>query len=171
MFWHIHTSSYWSMHCIISRNLNSLRPSDTYICQHDIPTLLQIMACRLFGAKPLSEPMPPYCRLNHKKYISVKSSLKFSFRKFRFEMAPAKWRPLCLGLNVLNNKGVASWYLGPHFTGFLRYRAYTTYLSLILTWRVISNNSMGSRNIMKHFCWTRFRYRQVFTMSIDACIL
>ena len=37
--------------------VNSLRPSDAYMRQQDKPTLVQIMACRLFGAKPLSEPM------------------------------------------------------------------------------------------------------------------
>ena len=30
------------------------------------------MTCRLFGAKPLSEPMLPYCRLDPKEHISVK---------------------------------------------------------------------------------------------------
>ena len=42
-----------------------------------IPTLLQIMACRLFGTKPLSEPMLPYCQLDHKVHISVKFHSKF----------------------------------------------------------------------------------------------
>ena len=40
---------------------NSLRPSDAYMRQCNIPPLLQIMACRLFGAKPLSEAMLEYC--------------------------------------------------------------------------------------------------------------
>ena len=56
---------------------NSLRSSDAYMRQHNIPTLLQIMACRLFGAKPLSEPMPPCCQLDPKEHISVKFCLKF----------------------------------------------------------------------------------------------
>ena len=32
---------------------------------------VQIMACRLFGTKPLSEPMLPYCQLTPGEYISV----------------------------------------------------------------------------------------------------
>ena len=55
---------------------NSLRLSGAYMRQYNIPTLLQIMACRLFGAKALSEPMLSYCRLDHYEYMSVKS-LKF----------------------------------------------------------------------------------------------
>ena len=40
--------------------LNSLRPSDAYTRHWTGPSLVQIMACRLFGAKPLSEPMMEY---------------------------------------------------------------------------------------------------------------
>ena len=35
------------------------------------------MAWRLLGAKPLSEPMLPYCELDLKEHISVKFDLKF----------------------------------------------------------------------------------------------
>ena len=41
--------------------LNALRPSDAYIRRGTGSSLVQIMACRLFGAKPLSEPMLEYC--------------------------------------------------------------------------------------------------------------
>ena len=40
---------------------NSLRPNDAYMHQENRPSLLQIMACCLFGAKPLSVPMLEYC--------------------------------------------------------------------------------------------------------------
>ena len=39
--------------------LNSLRPSDAYM--YSIPSLVQLMACRLAGAMPLSEPMLECC--------------------------------------------------------------------------------------------------------------
>ena len=52
--------------------LNSLRPSDAYMRQLNIPTLIQLMVCRLFGAKPLSQPMLLYCHLDPKKHISGK---------------------------------------------------------------------------------------------------
>ena len=57
--------------------LNSLRPRDTYMRQYNTPTLVQIMACRLIGAKPLSETMLPYCQQDSKEHISVKFYLKF----------------------------------------------------------------------------------------------
>ena len=35
------------------------------------------MASCLFGTKPISEPMLPYCQLDPKEHISVKFYLKF----------------------------------------------------------------------------------------------
>ena len=42
---------------------NSMRPSDAYIRQYTMPPLVQLMACGLVGAEPLSEPMLIYCLL------------------------------------------------------------------------------------------------------------
>ena len=41
--------------------VNSLRQSDEYMPQWARPSLAQIIACRLIGAKPLSEAMLDYC--------------------------------------------------------------------------------------------------------------
>ena len=48
---------------------NPLRPCHAYTRQWTRPSLVQIMACRLFGAKPLSEPMLKYCQLHPKGHI------------------------------------------------------------------------------------------------------
>ena len=37
--------------------INSPMPNDAYMCHWPRPSLVQIMACRLFGTKSLSEPM------------------------------------------------------------------------------------------------------------------
>ena len=64
--------------------INSLRPSDAFMRQQIMPSLGQIMACRLIGAKPLSEPMLSYCQLGFKEYISVTFYLKFkSFHSWK----------------------------------------------------------------------------------------
>ena len=44
-------------------SVNSSPPSATYMCQWIASSLVQIMACRLFSAKPLPEPMMTYCQL------------------------------------------------------------------------------------------------------------
>ena len=41
--------------------INSCTPSATYMCRWTRSALVQIMACCLFGTKPLSEPMLEYC--------------------------------------------------------------------------------------------------------------
>ena len=63
------------------------------------------MACRLVGAKPLSEPMLEYCW--QKKALGTNFSeflveiLIFSFKKMRLKVSSAKRRSFCLGLNEL----------------------------------------------------------------------
>ena len=72
------------------------------------PSLVQIMACRLFGAKPLSETMLPYCQLDPKEHISVKFYLKFK----SFDLRKCTWKchlwmaailswPQCVNLDML----------------------------------------------------------------------
>ena len=43
--------------------INSLRPSDAYMRQGTGSALVQVIACRLYDTKPLSEPMLAYCQL------------------------------------------------------------------------------------------------------------
>ena len=47
----------FNLHCCC----NSLRPSDAYMHHKPRPSLVQIMACRLAGAKPSSKPTLEYC--------------------------------------------------------------------------------------------------------------
>ena len=81
-----------------------LRPNVAYMRQYNIPTLLRIMACSLFDAEPLSEPMLPYCALDLKKHMSVRFYLRFwSFHseKCTWKCRLPEWRPCCPGGNKL----------------------------------------------------------------------
>ena len=69
---------------VCKMNLNVMMWYDTEYIEADWriyapvkQTLVQILARRLFGAKPLSEPMLSYCHLDHKERILVKFRLKF----------------------------------------------------------------------------------------------
>ena len=69
-----------------------------------MPSLVQIMAWHLFGAKPLSEPMLAYCQLNpsmNKLQCHLIESQTFSFKKMHLKMLCAKWQSSCLSLYVL----------------------------------------------------------------------
>ena len=41
--------------------------------------MVQIMACRLFGAKPLPEPMLTYCQLDHWERLPMEFESKYKF--------------------------------------------------------------------------------------------
>ena len=71
------------------------------------------MACRLTGAKSLSEPMldllligPPGTNFNE---ILIEFHT-FSFNKIHLKILSRKWRPFCLGLNVLSEQTISAIY-------------------------------------------------------------
>ena len=79
-----------------------------------LSALFHIMACRLDGTKPLSEPMLTYCQLDPKEHISMKFYLKFKYfhsTKMHLNMSSAKCRPFCLSLNVLSHRHGSIWYV------------------------------------------------------------
>ena len=57
-------------------NFNASLPSVAYMSQWIGSALVQIMACRLFGAKPLSKPLSGYRQLDPKEQTSVKFESK-----------------------------------------------------------------------------------------------
>ena len=73
--------------------LNSSSPSDAYMHQWCGSALVQVMACLLFDAKPLPEPMLVYCQSHSWEQISVKFDsefLSFSFKKMHLKLSSAK---------------------------------------------------------------------------------
>ena len=56
---------------------NSSPPSAAYIRQWIWSALVQIMACRIIGAKPLSKSKLGYCQLDHYEQTSVKFYSKY----------------------------------------------------------------------------------------------
>ena len=56
---------------------NSSSPGAAYMRRRTGSTLVQVMACRLFGAKPLPEPMMAYCQLDSLEQTSVTIQSKY----------------------------------------------------------------------------------------------
>ena len=95
-------------HCTESF-LNSSPPSAAYMHWWTGSSLLQVTACRLFGAKPLPKPMSAYCQLDSLEQFSVKFESEFCHfhsRKFIRECPLPKWQPFCPGWVELNNKAI-----------------------------------------------------------------
>ena len=85
-------------HMIISRNMymalylfNSSPPSAPYMSKWIESALTQKMACRLFGAKPLSKPMLGYCQLDPWEQTSVKLLLHKTFNSRKFIWKCCLW--------------------------------------------------------------------------------
>ena len=79
-----------------------ISPSAAYMRQWIGSTLVRIMACCLFGVKPLSKPMLSYCQVDPNfSEISIKIQ-NISFVIMHLKISSAECQPFCLGLNVLN---------------------------------------------------------------------
>ena len=89
-------------------SLSSLKtspPSAAYMRRWTGSALIQIMACLLFSAKPLPEPMlflsiGPLRKNLSEILIEIKI---FSFMKIHLKMSSAKWRPFCPGWDELKS--------------------------------------------------------------------
>ena len=95
--------SWWTLLDVLHRvpDINSLTPGALYMHQRIESALVQIMACRLFGAKPLSKPMLSIGPLGTNfSEISIKIQ-NFSFMKMHLKISCAKWRPFCPGGQTL----------------------------------------------------------------------
>ena len=86
-------------------SLNSSPPSAAYMRRWTGLSLVQVMACRLLGAKPLPEPILAYCQLDSWEHISVKFESEFYHfhsRKCNWNYRLPKWRPFCPRGDELN---------------------------------------------------------------------
>ena len=88
-------------------HLTHLPPSAACMRQWIGSALAEIMACRLFGAKPLSKPMLA-CQLDSREHISViyeSEFYHFHSRKFNLKCRLPKWRPFLPGGDKLTQEG------------------------------------------------------------------
>ena len=74
------------------------------------------MACRLAGAKPLSEPMTEYSYFDPQEQTSVKclSEYIYFIQENTFENVVRISAAICLGLNVLINISYYCWKMDRH---------------------------------------------------------
>ena len=73
--------------------------SDAYMPRLTWHLLFQLIVCRLFSPRPLSETMMDYCELAL-GHISIKMQW-FSFHEMHLKMSSANRKPFCLDCNVL----------------------------------------------------------------------
>ena len=73
-----------------------------YMRHQTIHWLVQIIACRLFGTKPLSEIMLTYYHWTLRtKFSEISTKIKyFCLNNMRLKMSSAEWRSFCFHLYV-----------------------------------------------------------------------
>ena len=94
--------------------LNSLRPSDPYICVGNLTTIVsdnglspgrrQAIIWTNAGILLIGSLWTNFSEI----LIEIPT---FSFKKMRLKVSSAKWRPFCLGLNALNHPSVCIYHL------------------------------------------------------------
>ena len=85
---------------VLEGPVNSSPLRAAYMHRWTESALVQVMACRLFGAKPLSEPMPAYLWFDHLEQTSVQFESKYKI----FHLRKCIWKGrLCF---VLFSNGV-----------------------------------------------------------------
>ena len=86
-----------------TKMVNSLRLGSHLCVVEQGHSLVQIMSCCLFNAKPLSEPVLEYCwlSLRNKLQRNLNWNSYIFIQKDAFENILRKWQPFCLSLNVL----------------------------------------------------------------------
>ena len=88
-------------------------PLVTHICVSELSQSVQVMACRLFGTKPLPEPILVYFKLDSWEQISVKLEWEFYHfhsRKCIWKCRLPNWRPFCPGEDELYQTALMVYY-------------------------------------------------------------
>ena len=77
---------------------------NVYMYRWTRTSLVQIITCCLFGAKPLSGPMLAFCELDSwdQTKLKCKKMGQFWFNKMNLKIPSAKERSFCFGLNYDN---------------------------------------------------------------------
>ena len=142
----------------IIRTINSSPHSAEHMCQWIRSALVQIMACCLFGTKPLSKPMLGYCRMEPYEQTSVKFWSKYKtlhsgkcIRKYRLP----KWWPSCPGgdeLMTLSYDAICHHWttMSSQILKFLDMISYHLLNLIHHLWQVTENNCHSLRKIAGH---------------------
>ena len=116
--------------------------------QCNMPTLLQIMVCRLFGTKPLSEPILPFCQLGPKEHASVKFRLKFN----SFHSRKCTWKiVVCWSVNRSICSPLRAEFWKHFFKNKLEFHIDLISVYILMAFDLVITHQVN-RQLMKCFC-------------------
>ena len=97
----------WFDFLVFTTHINSSPPGAACICQWTGSSLLQLMACHLFGTKPQPEPMLVCCQLDPWEQVFSETwigILSFAFKKMHLKMLSAKMEAILSRGRWVNGK-------------------------------------------------------------------
>ena len=101
---------------IRSKLINSMQPGDAYMRHWTGSSLVQEMACHLFGTKPSPEPMLTYCQIYLYHQTSIRLELKvkyFTLKKITFQNVPSNVAAILFQSKC--DKEQNAWHIFPSF--------------------------------------------------------
>ena len=92
---YLHGRSWW----------NWWGPSDSIWHHRAQSTLVNVMDCRLFKDKPLTDQMLNYCQSDHRYNLqqNLNRCMKIFFKEMHLKMSSTKCQPFCSDLNASKN--------------------------------------------------------------------
>ena len=135
--------------------------------QQTRPSLVQIMACRLFGAKPLSEPtnwqLAGILLIGPLKtnFSEMWIEIHFSLTKMHLKISSGKWWPFCLSLIVLT--------LNVRGPSYLRLTRSISWLLMpwLLTLQDISSHDIDYIEIFRSFSYSRKCFKYLCQINVE----
>ena len=134
--------------------------------------LVQIMACRLFDAKPLFKPMQVYCQWDHQEQTSVKFEAElyyFIWRKYIWKCRLPDCRPFLSRVRVkfgvscwennVSNVMVSHWCIRILFARQQTTRSAFCYAQVVdqtntkQPWSIANHSPIFSRSYHATYCW------------------
>ena len=118
-FWNVRQPSYmvfWGIHTWVTDedSINSVSPNDAMWRQSTEASLIHVMACHMFGIKPLFKQIMTKYRVNHLKQfysgIWIKTQ-RLSSKKIHLKNSSVKWWSCCPKSWWDNIKQVLTYYL------------------------------------------------------------
>ena len=145
-------------HLLHGMMFNSSSPSAAYMCQRIGWALVQIMACCLFSAMPLSKPMLAYCQLDPKNKLqwNFNQNSTIFIQENTFENVVCKMVTICSGRDEFNSWGTASNCIPPGDTH--KYTCIDSY------WAIVNSDGSGHESI--NFLITLVIAKQLFKIWV-----
>ena len=126
-----------------------------YICQQTKPPLFQLTACRLFGAKPLPEPMMTHCQLGLWKQRPVKMLSKLEYFHWQNCIKDAEVVTI-----LSKNKKTIEVFIEMHTVPLVNFTLFASIIN-VATQNTVTSNILLQRVVSVTLTWRMFLFSYI----------